>query len=198
MDWLEWGVACRPLPGQSVCGDVAVVRPFDRGVLTAAIDGLGHGAEAARASRTAADLLEQHPGEPLAALFRRCHEALRTTRGAVISLASFHGDTRSLEWVGVGNVEGLLLRAHADQGQKTAENIMLHAGLLGMNLPGIRPAVVPLLPGDTLILTTDGIRNDFPRKLVLSDRPQQVADRICARHAKDNDDALVLVVRYLG
>jgi hypothetical protein len=28
--------------------------------------------------------------------------------------------------------------------------------------------------------------------------PQQLADRILARQAKDTDDALVLVVRYLG
>ena len=47
---LEWGVATRALEGQSESGDMAVVVPFDHGVLAAAVDGLGHGPEAARAA----------------------------------------------------------------------------------------------------------------------------------------------------
>lgn len=195
--FLEWGAAARPLPGETVCGDAYLVQPFSGGALVAAIDGLGHGGEAALASRTAFDVLQQHAQEPLASLFRRCHEALRSTRGAVISLASFHVSDDTMEWLGIGNVEGLLLRASPDA-ERAAENIMLHAGLPGMYLPGLRSSVVSLSPGDTLILTTDGIRNDFPRKLVLCNRPQQIADHIVARYAKDSDDALVLVARYLG
>jgi hypothetical protein len=125
----------------------------------------------------------------------RCHAALRTTRGAVISLACFRA--AGLEWVGVGNVEGLLLRAGHGL-EPAGESIMLHSGLVGMTLPALRPSLARLAPGDTLILTTDGIRNDFPRRLVLFDRPQQAAERICGRYAKGTDDALVLVVRYLG
>jgi hypothetical protein len=34
--------------------------------------------------------------------------------------------------------------------------------------------------------------------LARSDSPQQLADRILERHCKGHDDALVLVVRYLG
>lgn len=192
---LEWGAASQTLRGETVCGDAWLVQPFAGGTLAAAIDGLGHGEEAAYASGTARALLQEHPHEPLAALFRRCHAALLTTRGAVISLACFRA--AGLEWVGVGNVEGLLLRG--GQGLEPAsESIMLHSGLVGMNLPTLHLSLSALAPGDTLILTTDGIRNDFPRRLVLSDRPQQAAERICARYAKGTDDALVLVVRYLG
>jgi hypothetical protein len=192
---LEWGAASQALPGETVCGDAWLVQPFAGGTLAAAIDGLGHGQEAACASGAACALLKEHPHEPLTTLLQRCHAALRTTRGAVISLACFRA--AGLEWVGVGNVEGLLL--HAGQGPEPAgESIMLHSGLVGMNLPALRPSLARLAPGDTLILTTDGIRNDFPRKSVLSDRPQQAAERICGRYAKGTDDALVLVVRYLG
>ena len=198
--FLEWGVASKPLAGQSESGDQYVLERFAEGALLGVIDGLGHGDEAARAARTAVSLLRQHPQDPLVTLLRRCHEALKQTRGAVISLASFHVPDNTMTWLGVGNVEGVLLRTErTESGQRRAnENIMLYAGLLGMQLPNVRPSVVPLAPGDTLILTTDGIRNDFTRQLVLSDRPQQIADRICTRFAKGTDDALVLVARYMG
>ncbi|MFZ3285209.1 MAG: hypothetical protein WA191_00020, partial [Telluria sp.] len=50
---LDYACAGRALPGQAVSGDACLVRPFPDGVLLAVIDGLGHGAGAAEASRTA-------------------------------------------------------------------------------------------------------------------------------------------------
>ena len=62
----------------------------------------------------------------------------------------------------------------------------------------MNPWVVPLNVGDTLLFTTDGIRPGFADGLNLRDTTRQPADRILANFAKDTDDALVLVVRYLG
>ena len=56
-----------------------------------------------------------------------------------------------------------------------------------------------IMRGDTLILATDGIRSDFLGALLpQGDPPQALADHILARWSKQTDDALVLVVRYLG
>jgi negative regulator of sigma-B (phosphoserine phosphatase) len=62
----------------------------------------------------------------------------------------------------------------------------------------VSPRVVPLTRGDTLIFSTDGVRPGFAGGVTLAESPQEIADRVIAAHAKETDDALVLVARYLG
>ena len=56
----EWGLAARALHGQAESGDLHLVAPFAGGVLIAAVDGLGHGSEAAAAARVAVATLRDH------------------------------------------------------------------------------------------------------------------------------------------
>src|SRR5258707_4378799 len=84
---IEWAVASRTLAGQSVSGDVPAVVRTANGVVVAAMDGLGHGSEAAAAAEIAAATLEMHAEEPLTEIILRCHEALRRNRGVGISIA---------------------------------------------------------------------------------------------------------------
>ncbi|MGH7432456.1 MAG: SpoIIE family protein phosphatase [Candidatus Methylomirabilales bacterium] len=194
---LEWGFATLALPGQAESGDRHVVQPFPNGVMVAAVDGLGHGEEAAAAAKLAVSVLECHAREPVIALLRRCHEALRETRGVAMSLASLRAPDGVLTWLGVGNVESLLLRAAANP-KVRHESLVLRGGVVGAHLPPLQAEVVPVMRGDMLILATDGIREGFADGLALSDPPQELADRILARHAKGTDDALVLVARIAG
>jgi hypothetical protein len=55
-----------------------------------------------------------------------------------------------------------------------------------------------VVPGDTLVLVTDGIRDDFAEQLTANGAVGPSAERILARYAKGTDDALVLLVRYTG
>jgi phosphoserine phosphatase RsbX len=59
-------------------------------------------------------------------------------------------------------------------------------------------STVPLLARDILILATDGIRSDFTHAVDLERPPQAIADAVFVQCSKPSDDALVLVVRYLG
>jgi hypothetical protein len=183
-------------PRELESGDLHVVVPFAHGVLVAVVDGLGHGAEAAVAARTAAATLQHHAADPLTTLVQRCHTDLRKTRGAVLSVASFDAESQLMTWLGVGNVEGVLFRA--DPGARPPrESLLLRGGVVGYQLPTLRPAVLPIFPNDTLIFATDGISGAFssdpPRRT-----PQDAADGIVARFAKETDDALALVARYVG
>jgi phosphoserine phosphatase RsbX len=192
---VDWALAGLALDGARESGDLHVVAPFPDGVLVAAIDGLGHGAEAAIASREAARVLAASPGEPLPMLFERCHEALRRTRGAVMSVASLDARSSSMIWGGIGNVEGILLRA----GGARRESITLRGGVVGYQMPALRTSSVPLAPGDTLVLATDGIRSAFVGGLPgIRGTPQQVADAIFSGFTRVTDDALVVVARYVG
>jgi phosphoserine phosphatase RsbX len=193
---LAWGVATRALPGERESGDVAVVRMFRGGALAAAVDGLGHGPEAARAARIAARVVEASAGEPVARLFELSHAELRETRGAVMSLASFQAADDTVTWLGVGNVDGRLIRGDEQDGQAD-RSILCLGGIVGFNLPPLHPVTLPVRRGDTLIFATDGVRSGFARSPDLSGSEREVADRIMALEAKGTDDALVLVVRYL-
>jgi len=57
---------------------------------------------------------------------------------------------------------------------------------------------LPVSPGDTLILATDGVRGGYLDLVAVSDPPQQLADQLLAEYGRGTDDALVLVARYLG
>jgi len=193
---IEWGVAARALPGQPSSGDLDLVKSFPNGVLVAALDGVGHGEKAAAAAAVARSILEAHAGEPVIALIGRCHEVLRATRGVAMSVASFNVSQGLITWLGVGNVQGVLLRRGLS-GSVKEESLLLRAGVVGVQLPSLRVSVLPLSAGDTLIFTTDGISSDFDRRLARNHPPQKAAEGILARHGKTTDDALVLVTRYL-
>ncbi len=193
----KWKRAQRAQPGETASGDLALVEPFAGGVLAAVVDALGHGSEAATTARQAITALERVPSEPVADLLRRCHEALLGFRGAVVSLASFDTLRATMTWLGVGNVEGVLLLADQTL-QPSRTTLVTFGGIVGAELPRARAWIVPVSPGDTLIFATDGIRTGFADDLTPTGSPQQIADGILARHAKGTDDALVLVARYIG
>jgi phosphoserine phosphatase RsbX len=194
---LEWGMAGQPLAGQSESGDLGLVLPFPGGILVGALDGLGHGDEAAAVARSAAEVLRAQPEAPVIWLVRECHRALGDTRGVVMSLASFSARYATLTWIGIGNVEGLLLRADA-AATPPRETLLLRGGVVGFKLPELGAAVLPVARGDALVFATDGIRSEFANGLSLAHPPQQVADQILARHGKKTDDALALVALFLG
>ena len=193
---IEWGVATQTMAGEADCGDLAVVEPFSGGVLVGAVDGLGHGSEAAEAARLAASTLAGRAFEPVVSLVRRCHNALLETRGVVMSLASFNSADSTITWTGVGNVTAMLLRVGPSDHSRR-NSLLLRGGVVGFQLPALSEYVLAVAPGDTLLLATDGVRPDFAEGLVLGPPPQELAERILAQHLKGSDDALVLVAQFL-
>ena len=191
---IVWGVASSVHHGEVSSGDDFVVRQMPHGALVAVVDGLGHGEEAAAAAKVGLASLANGEENPLT-LMTRCHERLRGTRGAALSLASFDLRDDSMSWIGVGNVEAKLWRADPRGGPPT-ESLLLRSGIVGLYLPALNRAVVRVRPGDTLILSTDGIREGF--HIDLAQTPQKIADAILERHTKGTDDALVLAARYQG
>ncbi|HEV2231913.1 MAG TPA: SpoIIE family protein phosphatase [Terriglobia bacterium] len=194
---LEWSVAALAMPGEKVSGDTQLVETFPNGALVAVVDGLGHGSEAALAARNAVEIMKAHPLESVIPLLNRCHENLRTTRGVVLSMASFNAVDGTLTWLGVGNVEGMLFRHDSDE-KTTYESLLSRRGVVGGRLPPLHAGILPVTPGDTLIFATDGIRSGFESNLSLRASPKEIADRILAQHNMETDDALVLVARYIG
>jgi negative regulator of sigma-B (phosphoserine phosphatase) len=182
--------------GETVSGDASLVECKSSHALIAAVDGGGHGAQAAVASRLVLEVLTRDPNESMISLVRRCHRRLRGSRGAVMSMASFDANARTMTWLGVGNVEGVLVRAHT-QPVLERESLLLTPGTLGYQLPSPRIAVLPVREGDTLIFATDGIHTSFLEDVSPDEDPQAQAERICRKFNSGADDSLVLVVRYM-
>jgi negative regulator of sigma-B (phosphoserine phosphatase) len=194
---LNWGVATQAFDGCAESGDGYMVAPFADGTLVVVVDGLGHGPRAATATRTALATLEGRAHEPVTALLKQCHEGLKRTRGVVMSLASFSALEGTMTWLGVGNVKGLLLCNDSDTNPKR-ERLLLRGGVVGYQLPTLRPEVIRVKQGDTLVFATDGLRSIFAEELTLGEPPQDLADRILGQHRRGTDDALVLVAQYVG
>lgn len=194
---VEYGIAKFTLPGEGESGDGYVVCCTQNGALIAAIDGIGHGEEAANAAKTATSILMNGVNEPIISLVEQCHETLRSTRGVVMSLASLDLQHGMMTWLGVGNVQGVLMRASAKKG-RVQEMLLLRAGVVGSQLPPLQAAVVPIARADILFFATDGIRGSFVESLSARENPQRAANRILGNYRTGSDDALVLVVRPAG
>jgi serine phosphatase RsbU (regulator of sigma subunit) len=182
-------------PGNHDSGDLEIVQPYDGGIVIGVIDGIGHGSEAASAAAVARDAIAQHPQDSPIALVVRCHEALRLTRGVVLSIASIDLRHASLRWLGIGNVSAIVQRGAAAV-LPSREELLLRAGVIGAaELPTLQTSVIPLRPLDTLIFASDGVRPQFADGPVMTGSLQSVADGILAEYGQGNDDALVLVAR---
>lgn len=188
---VDWAVAVRPKEGQTISGDVYVVESFDaHGLLVSVIDGLGGGREAYHAAQLAAEVLKVHPGYTLSELIRQSHQALHSTRGAVIGIVQFNLVDRTCSFVGVGNI-GVHVYS------STSIKPISRNGILGYRLPSLLEMPYRYNSGDTFVLYSDGISSRFAleHSLKFDVPPQELADGILRTYGKTNDDATVMVVR---
>lgn len=198
---LAWGAAGRPMPGETDNGDQASLVALDDGALVAAVDGLGHGPEAARAAERALAVVAGQAGMPsgavdLDAVVSATHDQLARTRGVAMTIAAVDCDGHMV-WLGVGNVEAHVLRADGPRARRVASAV-LYGGVVGYRLPRLRVSTVRLDRGDVVVMATDGIDVDFTDHVALADPPQRLAERVLERCARPRDDALVAAVRYVG
>jgi serine phosphatase RsbU (regulator of sigma subunit) len=182
--------ASRPYPGEVANGDAWTLVWHDGACLLAVVDGSGHGREAAAAARAATDTLAANPHLSPAQALQLCHEALRGTRGAAISIAHIAPAAERLVYAGVGNVEARLWLP--DRWQRP----IAYRGIVGATLPRIRAFEFNLAPGWLLLMHTDGISARFdPDALAADGRcdPQGLADALLQQWGRQTDDATVVV-----
>jgi len=192
---LEFGCAMAAKPGEKTCGDTCLTSRTQGQFLLAVADGLGHGTEAAQAATIARATLLANAGRPLVDLVVKCHQALRGSRGVVMSLAYVYLREALLLWLGVGNVQGMLLRRRSSI-QIAEEPLALRTGVVGLELPPLQVRQLPILPGDAIVFVTDGVAADFERALAFYEPPSRAAEAILTRNVRATDDALVAIARY--
>jgi phosphoserine phosphatase RsbX len=194
---LEWSVGTRCRPGEVINGDRGVVEVRHDETLVAGIDGVGHGKAAARAAKRAAAIIRRSNGGDLTEIAMHCHEALRDTRGAALSLVRVSMASAQLTWLGIGNVEGRLLSGNSPAA-RVKGSLAPAPGIVGHQMPQMTPETLNLEPGDLLVLATDGVRVRFADALAVSGSTESISERVLSNDWEHADDALVIAVRYLG
>jgi anti-sigma regulatory factor (Ser/Thr protein kinase) len=103
------GASVAPYPGEIVCGDRWAVDYAQTGRTILVADGSGHGLEAARAAEAATRIFHDRIDDPCERLVEQMHRALMPTRGAAIAVARIDAAARTVRYVGVGNITGVLV-----------------------------------------------------------------------------------------
>lgn len=194
---LDWACASQPMLGETKAGDNCFVQSNATDALIVVVDALGHGSEAAAAAKKAIDTIGFYAHEPLVQLFERCHEALRRTRGVVMSAAAFSAADNRLSWLGVGNVEGAVLRQAGHQAGEV-RSFVVRGGVVGYHMPRLQVSHVSIDAGDWLVMATDGLAAGFTQHFSPQATPQDAADTLLNTYARVSDDALVVTARYCG
>jgi len=193
-DWVVWAAVGNPYPGETSSGDGHLVIPGPLRTLIAVMDGLGHGPSAHEATSAAIAAIAEIPDAPLGSLFESCDKALKQTRGVVMTIAAIAGDGQ-MEWMGVGNVSGYVVRSVPPH---RYEGAVIRGGVVGWRMPTLRVGRTRLDAGDLLIMATDGIHAGFASSVEPVLSPRIIASRILEGHSRGDDDALVVVARYDG
>lgn len=194
-DRFRWGAVSVPAGGSGESGDAWAVTS-DGGIVAVVVDGLGHGPEAAMASRAAVSAFVSGTETAPEELVAYVHAAMRQTRGGVLGACWIDATSSQLTYVGIGNVTGRLVSGGESRG------LLGREGMIGTGLraPSIRAVTYPWEPGATVVIASDGLKSRWDPLAhpgLLSHDPAVVAAVLERDHRRQSDDTAVLVVQDL-
>lgn len=183
------------MKGETVCGDAFLAIPGISRSLYMVVDGLGHGAYAAEAAAEAVLTVRACANEPPAEIVTRTHDALKKTRGAVMSVAVVEHERKVVNYSGIGNISAAIVNAG------TTRNMVSQNGTLGAVLPRVHEYTYPIDDRSLLLLYSDGLSSKcslsgYPG---LQSRPLELMAGVLYRDfGRRRDDATVLLATLRG
>lgn len=188
-------VAARTTPklGQVECGDAWGAKERGHHQQICIVDGLGHGPLAAlAASRAVAVFATAQKSEPPGDILMRAHEQLKQTRGVVMAVLSIDTKAGTAVFSGIGNIEaGIYLGIEA-------RHLMSVEGIVGYRVRTVRNHTAQWGPGAVAILHTDGVSGRWGMQKypgLLARHPSLIASVLFRDHARNTDDATIVVAR---
>lgn len=186
------GAVCLPVPGESECGDGWAVAIDGDAARVIVADGLGHGPEAAKASKAATTAFAGQPFAGLRETIQTAHVALQATRGAAVCAASLDATASSLTYVGAGNVVGRVVSGVFDK------SLITQHGTVGQQIRRPEESKQEWPTHALVILQSDGIETRWKAQTIaplLMRDPALVAALLLRDHSRQRDDATVVVLR---
>ena len=190
--FLNIGGVCLPFHGEKLSGDLW---SYHRGNLESSFllaDGLGHGLLAHEAAKEAVRIFEETPRANLEQLFKTMHAAMRKTRGAAVSSLKLKMETRTVQYMGIGNVSAAIANS-----QKTFHLVNLN-GIVGHEIRKLQEFQYSFEKGSILILYSDGLSNKWDFNVypgLFSRHPSLIAAVLYRDHKRTRDDITVVVAK---
>ena len=186
---------CVAKKDQVVCGDAWSVRRESKKLKIAMIDGLGHGSSAHTAALLAVETLDQHPKNQPTEELREIHEALKKTRGAVITIAHIDHLNHQMHYSGVGNISMKMVST------LNAKGCFSYNGIVGHILPAsLNNHTLQINEKmDMLVMHSDGINSRWDLQKypgLLQHHPAVICATIYKDHDRGNDDSTILVAKF--
>jgi serine phosphatase RsbU (regulator of sigma subunit) len=156
-------------------------------------DGLGHGKDAAEATRVAIDTFRRHAERAASDVIRFVFEALKSTRGGAVALAALDHREGQLTFCGLGNISGVIVSEGAPP-----RHVVSHNGIAGHTMRRLQEFSYPWSPGSLVILHSDGIGTSWSLEKysgLATRRPDVIAGVLYRDFRRGKDDATVVVAR---
>jgi len=180
-----------PVQGETECGDGWISKSESQGISIMVSDGLGHGPQAAAATREAKRIFMARSNATPTQLLEDIHRGIRGTRGAAIAIALLDEKKGHVDYCGVGNISGVII------GQKM-QYMVSHSGTIGHTATRFR-SFSYAWPEDSIIvmysdglqtrLTLDGYAGLARRSTAL------IAGLLYRDFKRGRDDATVVTIR---
>jgi anti-sigma regulatory factor (Ser/Thr protein kinase) len=184
-------VVCLPKLGEEACGDSW---PFEHDgsarTLILVADGLGHGLQAAEASRQAVRLFRENIHQTSARIVETLHAGLRSTRGAAVAVADIRRDQGQLRFTGVGNIAANIITG------TNSRSLVSQNGTAGAEARRIQEFVYPWERGALLVMHSDGLSSKWQVSHYSGLRFKDhslIAAVLYRDHRRIRDDVTVLV-----
>jgi len=189
------GVISQEMAGEPICGDAWSVSQGPGRVVVFVVDGLGHGPDAAAASRAALEAVQRSLQRDGPNLMEAVHGALRPTRGAAAAVALLEPESERCSFCGIGNIAASIRSAG------TSRSMVSHNGILGHQVRKIQEFQYPFPKGSLLIMHSDGIAThwdlaNYPG--IETRHPAVVSAALFRDHSRRRDDLTVLALRNEG
>ncbi len=186
------GVVHQPKPGEAECGDAWYAESSPEGWLCAVVDGLGHGPDAAKASRFALTAIHSGHRRTVSEYVAGAHEAARPTRGAAIGIASLDRSSSSLSYAGVGNIAAVVID-HTQRRSLVSSN-----GILGHQMRKVTQVTHPWSTQALLVMHSDGLGTqwnlgDYPG--LQARDPGVIAGVLYRDFVRGRDDVTVVIMK---
>jgi anti-sigma regulatory factor (Ser/Thr protein kinase) len=179
--------------GEDFCGDSWGIEQTDDISTLLVADGLGHGYEAGQASLEAVRILRNNRELPPGTLIDLAHRALKSLRGAAVSVARLDRARGKMTFSGLGNVTGQIY-----SGQGLSQHMVSVNGTAGHQIARIREFSYPWPADGILVMYSDGLATSTSLEsrptLALRD-PSLIAGVLYRDFSRGRDDATVVVAK---
>ena len=191
-DQLSVGAICKPMAGETRCGDGWGCELLADRCILVLVDGLGHGTGAAAAAELAVASMRQHRTKAPAAIVENAHNALRATRGAALAVAEVDLSQRSLRYCGVGNISATIVTGD------NLRHLVSYNGTAGHEARKIVEFSYPWSANALLIMHSDGLMTRWNLQAypgLLQRHPSLIAGVLYRDFVRGRDDVTVLAAK---